>query len=252
MIHVRSLRKRYGRLEVLRGLDLDIRPGRVTAVVGPNGAGKSTLIRILLGLVRADGGTIMIGGVPIGDDPAYRTRIGYMPQTPRFPENLSGREVLAMLADLRGPAARVDDELLSAFRLESEIDKRLGTLSAGTRQKVNALIAFAFGPDLLILDEPTAGLDPVAAALLKDRIRRERNAGRTILLTTHVMSEVEEMADEVVFLLDGSVRFVSTPVDVMHQTGESTLERGIARLMRDPDAPQPVRDHAISPGGRAA
>lgn len=236
MIQVRGLHKRYGRLHVLRGLDLDIGPGRVTAVVGPNGAGKSTLIRILLGLVKPDAGTLTVGGAAIDGDPAYRAHIGYMPQTPRFPENLTAREVLAMLADLRKCTVADDDELLAAFQLGTEIDKRLGTLSAGTRQKVNAVIAFQFGPDLLILDEPTAGLDPVAAAVLKDRIRRERDAARTVLLTTHVMSEVEEMADDVVFLLDGSVRFVGAPTDILVLTGEPTLERGIARLMQQPDA----------------
>lgn len=250
MIQVRGLHKRYGPLHVLRGLDLDIGPGRVTAVVGPNGAGKSTLIRILLGLVKPDAGTLTVGGKAIDGDPAYRAHIGYMPQTPRFPENLTAREVLAMLADLRKRTVADDDELLAAFQLGTQIDKRLGTLSAGTRQKVNAVIAFQFGPDLLILDEPTAGLDPVAAAVLKDRIRRERDAARTVLLSTHVMSEVEEMADDVVFLLDGSVRFVGAPSDILGQTGEPTLERGIARLMQQPDAAV-VRLPALS-AGRAA
>lgn len=250
MIQVRGLHKRYGRLHVLRGLDLDIGPGRVTAVVGPNGAGKSTLIRILLGLVKPDAGTLTVGGTAIDGDPAYRAHIGYMPQTPRFPENLTTREVLAMLADLRKRTVADDDELLAAFQLGTQIDKRLGTLSAGTRQKVNAVIAFQFAPDLLILDEPTAGLDPVAAAVLKDRIRRERDAARTVVLTTHVMSEVEEMADDVVFLLDGSVRFVGAPSDILGLTGEPTLERGIARLMQQPDAAV-VRLPALS-AGRAA
>lgn len=233
MIRVTGIHKRFGRLEVLRGLDLEFRAGRVTAIVGPNGAGKSTLIRIILGLVRADAGAIHLGGFLLNGDPSYRRRIGYMPQLPRFPENLSATEVLAMLSELRGVAGERDDSLIPAFRLEKEMDKRLGTLSAGTRQKVNAVIAFRFRPDILILDEPTAGLDPVASAILKDRIRAERAAGRTIVLTTHIMSEVEELADEVAFLLDGSLRFVRSPAEIAADTGEPTLERGIARLMRE-------------------
>jgi Cu-processing system ATP-binding protein len=138
-----------------------------------------------------------------------------------------------MLADLRGNPSAQDTELLDAFCLNGELDKRLSTLSTGTRQKVNAAIAFLFRPELLILDEPTAGLDPVASAILKDKVQRERAAGRTIVLTSHIMSEVEELADELAFLLDGTLRFVRSPAAVMRETGEPTLERGIARLMRE-------------------
>lgn len=233
MIRAHQLTKRFGRLDVLRGLDLDVRPGRVTAIVGPNGSGKSTLIKIVLGLVKPDGGTLHVGDDAVNGDPGYRARIGYMPQSPRFPDNLTAREVIAMLADLRGDPPDRDTELLAAFGLAGELDKRVGTLSTGTRQKVNAVVAFLFRPALLILDEPTAGLDPVASAVLKDKVRRERAAGRTIVLTTHIMSEVEELADDVAFLLDGTLRFVRSPADVLRATHESTLERGIARLMRE-------------------
>lgn len=233
MIVAQQLRKRFGGLEVLRGLDLHVAPGRVTAIVGPNGSGKSTLIRIVLGLVKADAGTLRVAGHVVDGDPGYRSRIGYMPQMPRFPENLSAREVIEMLADLRGDPAGRDVELLERFGLDREMDKRLGTLSTGTRQKVNAVIAFLFHADLLILDEPTAGLDPVAAALLKDKVRAVRDAGRTVVLTTHIMSEVEELADDVALLLEGTLRFVRAPADVLRDTGESTLERGVARLMRE-------------------
>lgn len=232
-MQLRGLCKSFGRHPVLRSIDLDLEPGRITAIVGPNGSGKSTLIRIVLGLVRPDAGRVLLHGTVLDGDPSWRRSVGYMPQLPRFPDHLTGREVLALLADLRRAEGPPDDALIDAFDLRPDLDKRLATLSTGTRQKLNAVIAFRFRPPVLILDEPTAGLDPVAAAVLKDRLRREREGGRAIALTTHVMAEVEEMADTVAFLLDGSLRFVSAPADVRRDTGEDTLERGIARIMRE-------------------
>ena len=231
MITVSALTKRFGAHEVLRGVSLTLRPGRITAVVGPNGAGKTTLIKSILGLTRPDGGTIAIGGRPVGADPAYRADIGYMPQIARFPDNLTGAELIAMLRDLRGPDVPVDDELVEALGLVPYLDKPLRVLSGGTRQKVNAVLAFLFRPELLILDEPSAGLDPVSSSVLKDRIRAERDAGRTFLLTSHVMSELEELADDVVFLLDGRTRFAGPVHDLKLDTRQLSLERAVAVLM---------------------
>lgn len=142
---------------------------RATAVVGPNGSGKTTLIKSILGLTTPDAGEVLLDGRPVRDGCAYRARIGYMPQEARFPENLSAREVIDLLKDLRGRPADTDEELVEAFGLEPEFDKPLRTLSGGNRQKVSAVLAFLFRPDVFILDEPTAGLDPVASAVLKDK-----------------------------------------------------------------------------------
>jgi Cu-processing system ATP-binding protein len=231
MIQITGVNKRYGKLSVLEGVDLSIRPGRVTAVVGPNGAGKTTLIKMIVGLARPDAGSIDVGGVRVNGDPAYRARIGYMPQIARFPENLTGAELLAMLRDLRGNPASVDEELIDAFRLRAELEKPLGTLSGGTRQKVNAVAAFLFRPDLLILDEPTAGLDPVSSGVLKDKVLTERARGATFILTSHIMSELEELSDDVAFLLDGGVRFAGGVADLKRATRQHSLERAIARVM---------------------
>ena len=233
MIEVRGLVKRYGKLPVLQGIDLSVRRGQVTAIVGPNGAGKTTLIKAVLGLARPDGGSILFDGVVLNGDPSYRARIGYMPQIARFPENLSGAELLALLKDLRGggAASALDEELIDRFRLAPQLDRPLRTLSGGTRQKVNAVMAFLFRPDLLILDEPTAGLDPVASSVLKDKIHAERRAGRTVVLTSHIMSELEELADDVAFLLDGSLRFAGPLADLKRSTRQSNLERAIAQMM---------------------
>lgn len=230
MIRLKGIRKRFGALDVLRGVDLELRAGRITALVGPNGSGKTTLIRMILGLVRPDAGTIQWGDETLNGDCGYRDRVGYMPQIVRFPENLSGRELLAMLSDLRNRPAS-DDELIRVLDLAKDLDKPFRTLSGGTRQKVNAAIAFRFAPELLILDEPTAGLDPVSARAVKEKVRRERARGRTILITSHIMTELESLADDVVFLLDGGIRFHGSKEHMKEMTGEAELEGAVARLI---------------------
>lgn len=232
MIEARGLTKRFGTLAVLRGLDLVVAAGRTTAILGPNGAGKTTFLKMILGLTKPDGGTLLFDGTPVNGDCRYRSRIGYMPQLARFPENLTGRELIAMVRDLRGATGPCDDELIPAFELEPQLDKRLRTLSGGTRQKINAVLAVLFRPELLILDEPTAGLDPVASSLLKDKILALRAQGRTCLVTSHVLSEMEELADDVVFLLDGRVRFSGPLSELKARTRQATLERAVAEMMR--------------------
>jgi Cu-processing system ATP-binding protein len=235
MLEITGLTKRFGKLTVLDGVDLTARAGRVTAVLGPNGAGKTTLIKSVLGLARPDGGAIRLGGDVVSGD-AYRARIGYMPQLARFPENLSAAELIAMVKDLRGatdPTA-LDEELIARFDLAPHLRKPLRALSGGTRQKVNAVLAFLFRPALLILDEPTAGLDPIASGVLKDKILAERAAGRTFVLTGHVMSELEELAhhDDLAFLVDGRVRFAGPVEELLRATRQTKLERAVAHLMR--------------------
>ena len=230
MITARGVTKSYGSVPVLRGLDVTIARGRVTAVVGPNGAGKTTFIKALLGLTRPDAGVLTFDGVAIGEDEAYRARIGYMPQIAHFPENLTGSELLELLRDLRGTES-CDERLIDQFGLRASLDKQLRVLSGGTRQKVNATAAFLFAPDLYVLDEPTSGLDPVSSGILKERILAERAAGRTIILTSHVLSEVDELADDVVFLEEGEVRFVGGVSELKRETGQTSIERAVAALM---------------------
>ena len=236
MITVSGLEKRYGAQHVLRGVNVEVRRGSVTAVVGPNGAGKTTLIKAILGLVRPDAGAIRVDDLLVGEDCSYRARIGYMPQIARYPHNLTARELLTMLTDLRkaapnaGPMRR-DESLVEQLALTEHLDKPLRALSGGTRQKVNAAAAFLFAPDLLILDEPTAGLDPAASEVLKDRIRAERAAGRTVIVTSHFMSELEELATDVVFLLDGTVRYAGPLDELLRRTRKANLGRAISHLM---------------------
>jgi Cu-processing system ATP-binding protein len=228
----RAVRKAFGPVRVLADVELSLAPGRITAVLGPNGSGKTTLNKILLGLVRPDAGRVELDGVDVTGTDAYRARLGYMPQAPRFPDNLSARDVLGLVRSLR-PAATVDlDGTIESFGLASYLDRPLGVCSGGQRQRVNAAVALLFGPDVLILDEPTAGLDPVASASLKDRIAAERRAGRAILITSHVLSELEDLTDDVVLLLDGRVHYTGTLTSLRDATGAQTLERGVAELLR--------------------
>ena len=231
MISARGVWKRFGKLPVLNGLDLDVARGSITALVGPNASGKTTFNRVVLGLVRADAGEIHFDGKLLNGDARYREQIGYMPQIARYPENLSGRDVMSLVRDVRSRQAECDNELIELFNLGASLDKPLRVLSGGMRQRINAALAFLFRSDLLILDEPTAGLDPVSAGTLKDKMRREREAGRTIIVTSHVLSELDEVADRIAFLLDGVVRFSGSRDDLLRSTGELTLERAVADLM---------------------
>jgi Cu-processing system ATP-binding protein len=231
MIEVSKVEKRFGALRVLRGLDLAVARGRVTAVVGTNGAGKTTLIKIMLGLTRADSGSVHVDGQPIGADDSYRSRIGYMPQIGRFPENLSARDLMALLCDVRGADGPVDDELIDRLHLADELHKPIRALSGGTRQKVNAVLAFLFRPEILILDEPTVGLDPISSGIVKDKVLAERGAGRTVVLTSHIMSDLEELADDVAVLSDGTVGYTGTLFDLKRITRQKNLERAIAAMM---------------------
>jgi len=240
LVHIRALTKSYGAQRVLQGVDLDITRGAVTAVIGPNGAGKTTLNKVLLGLVRPDAGTLLFDGRDMRNDTRHRERVGYMPQAARFPENFTARDVLAVLTDLRESAPARDDSLLEAFGLAAFLDRPVRALSGGQRQRLNAVAAFLFCPDLLLLDEPTAGLDPIASGILKDKICEVRDAGRAVLITSHVLSELEEFADVVVFLHEGRVRWVGALTLLLARTNAPTLERAIAELMRREASGLPV------------
>jgi len=231
MVVVDSLSKRFGRLQVLKDVSATFEAGKVTAVVGPNAAGKSTLMKSILGLVIPDGGTVTIDGMPTLGNPASRARVGYMPQEPRFPDNLRVSELFDFVQDLRGEHPSGLDALIDEFELRLHLAKPLRVLSGGTRQKASAVLTFLFDPNVLLLDEPSAGLDPVASSRLKDRILDERDSGATVILTSHVMSELEELADEVLFLLEGTVRFRGTIQSIRDRTGENRLERAVAHLM---------------------
>lgn len=233
MIAIDRLVKTYGKHEVLRGIDLVVRDGLVTGIAGPNACGKTTLIKTILGLVVPDRGEIRIDGELTGGESGFRRKIGYMPQNPRFPVNLSLHELMTMLEDLRGEKSAVRHELVTYFSLNSCLDKPFGHLSGGTKQKAAAVIALLFDPPVVILDEPTAGLDPLSSVRFKDLVRRKSQEGKTIVLVSHLMSEVEQLATDIVFMSEGEIAFSGTVDSLRSKTGEADVERALARIFED-------------------
>jgi Cu-processing system ATP-binding protein len=233
MIRARDLGKSFDKLKVLDHISFDIEPRSVTAILGPNASGKSTLIKSILGLVRPDSGDIYLDGELVRHRWDYRGRIGYMPQIARFPDNLNVGELFEMVMDIRGVSEPADNELVDLFGLNEFMRRPVRVLSGGTRQKINAAIAFMFSPELLILDEPTAGLDPIAVTLLKEKVNREKAAGKTIIMTSHNMHEVDEMADHILFLLDGKTCFDGSLLTLKANTSSPKLEQAIVTLMEN-------------------
>lgn len=231
MIKIEKLKKKFSHLEVLKEIDLSISAGTISYIVGPNGSGKTTLIKSILGLVKPTSGVITIDGEKLNGNYSYRNKIGYMQQSVSFPENLTVKEIIEMLKDIRSSQNKSDEELIYSLQLENEMNKRLKHLSGGTKQKVNAALSFLFDPKILILDEPTAGLDPVSSSILKDKIRSERKKGKTIILTSHILSELEELAENVIFILEGKICFNGTLKTLIDSTKQKNLERAIALLM---------------------
>ena len=230
MIEFKNLHKRFGKLTVLDGLDLSIKKGGIFAILGPNGSGKTTLIKCLLGMVIPNAGDINFKSESVLKNWDYRNNLNYLPQIANFPPNLTVIELISMVKNLR-PKKSKEQELIELFGLESFLNKKLGNLSGGTKQKVNIVLTFMFDSELIILDEPTTGLDPIALIHLKELIHKEKEKGKTILITTHIMSVVDELADEIVFLLDGKIYFKGSIDALKKQTENDNLEHAIANLI---------------------
>lgn len=231
MIEIKDLHKKFGKNEVLKGIDLSIKEGGIFCILGPNGSGKTTLIKCMLGMVIPDSGKITIRGEVIRNNYKYRERIDYLPQIARFPGNLTVTEIIAMIKDLRSSKTEKENELIELFKLEPFLNKRLDNLSGGTKQKVNLVLAFMFDSPLIILDEPTSGLDPISHLRLKNLIFSEKEKGKTILVTSHILSFVEDIADEIVFLLEGDIYFKGTIDQLKTQTEQPDFEHAIASIL---------------------
>jgi Cu-processing system ATP-binding protein len=231
MISFKNIHKRFGKLIVLDNLNLEVDKGGVFAILGPNGSGKTTLIKALLGMVIPDKGEILYNGKSVLKQWEYRNNLNYLPQIANFPANLTVIELVEMVKNLR-PSKTNEKELIELFGLTPFLKQKLGNLSGGTKQKVNIVLAFMFDSDLIILDEPTTGLDPIALIYLKELIQKEKAKGKTILITSHIMSFVEEMSDEIVFLLDGKIYFKGTIDAIKKQTESATLDVAIANLIK--------------------
>jgi|JI9StandDraft_1071089.scaffolds.fasta_scaffold16674_3 Cu-processing system ATP-binding protein len=230
MIEIRGLNKRFGNFVALKDIHARFSNDECIALIGPNGSGKTTLIKSLLGMVIPEEGQIFFEGNQILGSWEYRKRIGYMPQAGRYPENMSIDQLFTMMRDIRKNDGE-DKELYDLFDIESIKSKALGTLSGGMKQKVNASLAFLFDPNALILDEPTAGLDPVSSEILKAKISKECRKSKLIIITSHVLSDLEEFVSRVVFIQDGVIRFSKNLTEIKTDTGEHTLSKAIAKIM---------------------
>lgn len=232
MIQITSLSKNFGKLNVLNNITLTLEQAGCFALIGPNASGKTTLIKTILGLVIPDSGDIVINGKLIRGEWLYRGQIGYMPQIGRYPDNMTIGQLFKMIADIRHAVwEKCDLDLIKMFEIEKINHKKLGTLSGGTRQKISACMAFLFNPVILILDEPTAGLDPVSTEILKEKIHKEKNKNKLILITSHVLSDLDDLVDEIIFLQDGKINFQKQIHILKQETGELKLSRAIAKIM---------------------
>jgi len=231
MIELEAVSKKFGKLQALDHVDIRFEAGKSYALIGPNGSGKTTMIKSILGMVIPTSGDIRVGGISIGNDWKYREKIGYMPQISHFPENMKIGQLMDMMRNIRRETTETDLELAEAFNLEKIYDKRMHAMSGGTRQKVSAALAFLFNPPVLILDEPTAGLDPVSVEILKDKIRKEKSAGKLFIISSHILSDLEELSSDVVYIFEGKIQYHDSIEDLKSQTGETRLSKAIANLI---------------------
>jgi Cu-processing system ATP-binding protein len=232
MISVETINKRFKKLQALNNISVEMDKGQVISLIGPNGSGKTTLIKCILGLVKPDSGNIFFNGTAIDEKVDYRKQIGYMPQIGRYPDNMKIGQVFNMIKNIRNDGKALDEELYYGFKLDTILDKAMRSLSGGTRQKVSAALAFLFDAEVLILDEPTAGLDPLSSELLKDKIRAEKEKGKLILITSHILSDLEELTTNVLYLQEGRLIFYKTMAELLQETGEEKLSKAIAWHMK--------------------
>ena len=232
MILIQKIQKNFKKLEALHQIEAEFYRGQVISLIGPNGSGKTTLIKTILGLVKPGSGNISFNGTPIAETVDYRSKIGYMPQIGRYPDNMKIGQLFSMIKNLRGNSAVIDEELFYQFKLDTILDKNMKALSGGTRQKVSAALAFMFDPEVLILDEPTAGLDPLSSEILKEKVIKEKQKGKLILITSHVLSDLEELTTDVMYLQEGKIMFFKPLLQLQEETGETKLSRVIAHYMK--------------------
>lgn len=233
MIEIKNLTKKFNKFTALQDINLECKKGHSIAFIGPNGCGKTTLIKCILGLNVVESGDILVSGNSVRKDFLYREKIGYMPQIGKYPENMTIGQTIKMIQDNRKNVENLDTELLEAFELPKLYDKKMSTLSGGTTQKVSAVLAFMFHPEIIILDEPTAGLDPLASEILKNKINKERNNGKLIIITSHLLSELDDMISEIVFMNEGKVLVHQSVEDLKAETQETKISDAITNILKN-------------------
>lgn len=232
MIEIDKVSKAFGKQKVLNEVSLQCKAGECIALIGPNACGKTTLIKSILGMVLPDSGNIRFRGQSIIGQYAYRNEIGYMPQIGRYPDNMTIGRVIETIRTLRNYEGQSDEDLVEQYKIRELSGKRMHTLSGGTRQKVSAILAFLFNPSVLILDEPTAGLDPLASEILKQKILMEKAKGKLIIITSHLLAELDELITQVAFMQEGHLRFLKSVEDLRREAGEERISKAIAGILK--------------------
>jgi Cu-processing system ATP-binding protein len=231
MIQINTVVKKYGKFKALDGVDITFNAGECIALIGPNGSGKSTLMKSILGMVLVESGDILFEGRSILNEWKYRDQIGYMPQNGKYPDHMLVGQVIEMMSDIR-KCKNPDLELHDGFNLRAFYDKKMNALSGGMKQKVNASLAFLFNPDVYILDEPTAGLDPISVEILKEKISKECAKGKLVIITSHVLSDLDDLISRVVYMQDGRVLFSKDRAELLQVSPSGTLSKALAITMK--------------------
>lgn len=231
MLQIENINKSFGKFKALDKIDFLLDKGDSIALLGPNGSGKTTLIKSILGLVAPDSGLIKYQGKVLESN-ELKKKIGYMPQTGRYPENMKVGALFNMMLAIRNKELNsCDDELYRQFNIKEIENKGLGTLSGGTLQKVGAVLAFLFKPEILILDEPTAGLDPISSTILKAKIKAFKEEEKVVIITSHIISELDDLVDKVMYLIEGKLHFYKPVTTIKQETKQPLLERALADLL---------------------
>lgn len=231
ILELQEVIKSFGKVKVLKGINASFNKGEIVALIGPNGSGKTTMLKSVLGLILPESGKIFVDDKIITNDFTYREKIGYMPQIAKYPENLKVKELIKLVRELRNNQKNTDEELYSELKISALLDKNLGALSGGQKQKVGAYIAFLFNPSIIILDEPTAGLDPVSTEIIKQKILREKEKEKLIIITTHIMQDAEELSDRLIYLLEGTIFIDTNITELKKETKENTLNKALAKII---------------------
>ena len=223
-LHVDNVAVRFGAVQALGGVSLDLRPGAVTVMVGPNGAGKSTLMSVLLGLIRPDSGRVLANGREVATSKftatrAFRASIGYLPEAVAFAESSTGGQVMSFFASARGVDRAAVDRTLARVGLSEAASRKVGGYSRGMRQRLGLGVAILATPDVLVLDEPTNGLDQQGLTVLWEVLAEWRSHGRIAIVSTHELALIERRADQVCVLVDGRVRAIGSPTELRDRTG---------------------------------
>lgn len=231
IIRVENLNKFYGKKWVLKNINISFRKGEISVIMGPNASGKTTLMKCILGLVVPSSGKIFFQGDNIIGKSEYRRKIGYMAQIPKFPGNLTPKDLFNLLVDIYGKdGVESPDRYIEFFSLQEFWNSPIKILSGGTRQKISATLCLSIKADVYILDEPTASLDPKSSVILKEDIISKKERGAAVILTTHIIPTVEEISDSITYIFEGEVKYNGDVRRFKEITGEKTIERAIARL----------------------